>query len=153
MHELLNVKPDITSGKIELTEKITSVSLQNVSLHYDDTPALKNISLEAFKGQSIALVGDSGAGKSSLVNLLVRFYDPSSGSVLINDKDTKEFTLESLHQKVAYVTQRIYIFNDSISANVAYGEEIDEGRVTDALHKAFAMEFVEKLPEGRNNFV
>lgn len=148
MHELLSVKPAITSGEKELTEKIASIALQDVSLNYNDTSALKHISLEAYRGESIALVGDSGAGKSSLVNLLVRFYDPSGGTVRINDQDTKTFSLESLHRKVAYVTQRIYIFNDSIAANVAYGEEIDESRVVDALKKAFAMEFVEKLPEG-----
>jgi len=113
-----------------------------------DTSALKNISLQAKKGDTIALVGDSGAGKSSLVNLLVRFYDPSSGKILINNSDNKEFTLTSLHQKISYVTQRIYIFNDTIATNVAYGEEIDEKRVVEALEKAYAMEFINKLDDG-----
>ena len=148
MHELLAIQPSITSGTKELTEEIETISLENVSLSYTNTPALKNISLEAKKGESIALVGDSGAGKSSLVNLLVRFYDPSSGKILINNSDTKDFTLASLHQRISYVTQRIYIFNDSIAANVAYGEEIDEKRVIEALHKAYAMEFIEKLEDG-----
>ena len=148
MHELLDTKPNITSGEKELTNSIEMISLENVSLHYDHTPALKNISLEAKKGESIALVGDSGAGKSSLVNLLVRFYDPSSGEILINDKNNKEFTLTSLHKKISYVTQRIYIFNDTIAANVAYGEEIDEKRVVEALKKAYAMEFINKLDDG-----
>ena len=148
MHELLHTEPTIISGEDELSESIESIRFDNVSLSYDETPALKNISLEAKKGQSIALVGDSGAGKSSLVNLLVRFYDPSSGKILINNTDNKNFTLTSLHQKVAYVTQRIYIFNDSIAANVAYGEEINEGRVKESLNKAYAMEFIDKLEEG-----
>jgi len=148
MHELLAIQPSITSGTKELTEEIETISLENVSLSYTNTPALKNISLEAKKGESIALVGDSGAGKSSLVNLLVRFYDPSSGKILINNSDTKDFTLTSLHQRISYVTQRIYIFNDSIAANVAYGEEIDEKRVIKALQKAYAMEFIEKLEDG-----
>jgi len=148
MHELLHTEPTIISGEDELSESIESIRFDNVSLSYDETPALKNISLEAKKGQSIALVGDSGAGKSSLVNLLVRFYDPSSGEILINNTDNKNFTLTSLHKKIAYVTQRIYIFNDSIAANVAYGEEIHEGRVKEALNKAYAMEFIDKLEEG-----
>ena len=148
MHELLNTKAHIVSGEETLSESIEHISLHNVSLKYGDTPALKNINLEANKGDAIALVGDSGAGKSSLVNLLVRFYDPSEGSILLNGKDIKSFTLHSLHQKVAYVTQRIYIFNDSIAANVAYGETIDETRVTLALKKAYAMEFIEKLENG-----
>ena len=148
MHELLDTKPNITSGKENLSDTIESISFEKVSLAYADTPALKEINLEAKKGQSIALVGDSGAGKSSLVNLLVRFYDPTSGTIHINNTDYKDFTLTSLHRKIAYVTQRIYIFNDSIAANVAYGESIDESRVIQALEKAYAMEFISKLENG-----
>ncbi|UFH60001.1 ABC transporter ATP-binding protein [Sulfurovum mangrovi] len=148
MNELLDTKPSIISGHDVLVDTVKNIALQNVSLNYDETPALKGISFDVQRGESIALVGDSGAGKSSLVNLLVRFYDPSSGTILINGQDYRDFTLESLHHKIAYVTQRIYIFNDSIAANVAYGEEIDEARVIEALEKAFAMEFVEKLEEG-----
>jgi len=148
MHELLDLKPNIISGTKELVNAIDTISLQNVSLNYENTPALKNISLEAKKGESIALVGDSGAGKSSLVNLLVRFYDPDSGKILINGTENKTYTLISLHQRIAYVTQRIYIFNDTIAANVAYGKEIDETRVVAALQKAYAMEFIEKLDDG-----
>jgi len=148
MHELLDMKPLITSGKSELADNIEVISLDDVSLQYHTTPALKHISLEAKKGQSIALVGDSGAGKSSLVNLLVRFYDPSSGTILINNTDIKTFTLTSLHKKIAYVTQRIYIFNDTIAANVAYGEAINEARVIEALQKAYAIEFIDKLDNG-----
>jgi subfamily B ATP-binding cassette protein MsbA len=148
MHELLDTNPNITSGSTELTDPIETISLENVSLNYGDTPALKHITLEAKKGESIALVGDSGAGKSSLVNLLVRFYDPSAGKILINRTENKIFTLTSLHQRIAYVTQRIYIFNDTIAANVAYGEKIDEERVREALQKAYAMEFIEKLENG-----
>ncbi len=148
MHELLDTKPHITSGTKELTDTIETICLENVSLDYGDTVALRNITLEAKKGESIALVGDSGAGKSSLVNLLVRFYDPNSGEILINGTENKAFTLTSLHQRIAYVTQRIYIFNDTIAMNVAYGEEVDEKRVIEALQKAYAMEFIEKLENG-----
>lgn len=148
MHELLSTKPAIVSGQTKLTESIGHIRLQDVSLQYGDTPALHHISFEANKGASIALVGDSGAGKSSLVNLLVRFYEPNQGKILINNTDYREFTLPSLHNKIAYVTQRIYIFNDTIAANVAYADEIDETRVMKALEKAYAMEFIEQLEEG-----
>ncbi len=148
MHELLDTHPTILSGQQELTDTIKSITLENVSLDYGPIPALKSITLQAKKGDSIALVGDSGAGKSSLVNLLVRFYDPSSGEILINDTDYKAFSLTSLHKKISYVTQRIYIFNDTIAANVAYGEEIDENRVVEALKKAHAIEFINKLDDG-----
>ena len=148
MHELLETKPTVTSGEKILSSTIQSISAKNVSLYYQDTLALKNISFEAKKGDAIALVGDSGAGKSSLVNLLVRFYDPSEGTITINNVESKAFTLTSLHKKIAYVTQRIYIFNDSVAANVAYGEKIDELRVVEALKKAYAQEFIEKLDDG-----
>ncbi len=148
MHELLKIEPSIHSGKKNLSQSIDSIKFEHIFLEYKQTPALRNISFEVQKGQSIALVGDSGAGKSSLVNLLVRFYNPSKGKIYINHKDYRDFTLHSLHQKIAFVTQRIYIFNDTIAANVAYAEEIDPKRVTAALQKAYAMEFIDKLEDG-----
>ncbi|HIP52000.1 MAG TPA: ABC transporter ATP-binding protein [Campylobacterales bacterium] len=149
MFELLNTEPSIKSGKKELKEQIKHLSVMHTSLKYGDKLALNNVSVGVDRGESIALVGDSGAGKSSLVNLLVRFYDPSEGEIIVNEKyNIKDLTLESLHQKVAYVTQRIYIFNDSIAQNVAYGQEFDENRVKEALKKAHALEFIEELENG-----
>ena len=148
MFELLDLQPKIISGEKALTQDISSISFDSVSLKYHEKMVLQDITLEAKRGQSIALVGDSGAGKSSLVNLLIRFYDPSLGNIHINEEDTKSFTLSSLHQKIAYVTQRIYIFNDTIAANVAYRDTIDESRVIQALEKSYAMEFIEKLDKG-----
>jgi len=150
MMELLNLKPDIKGGDVLLQENIDTISINNVSLVYDDHQALKDVSLKLQKGNFYALVGDSGAGKSSLVNLLVRFYDPSSGQILINSQNINNFTLESLHDKIAYVTQHIMIFNDTIAANIAYGKEIDKARVIEALKKAYAYDFVSKLPDGVN---
>ena len=149
MFELLNSEPSIKSGEIELTEPIRHLSIMHTSLNYGDKVALNSVSAGVDRGENIALVGDSGAGKSSLVNLLVRFYDPSEGEIIINDKyNIKDLTLKSLHQKIAYVTQRIYIFNDTIAQNVAYGQEFDEARVKEALAKAHALEFIEELDEG-----
>jgi subfamily B ATP-binding cassette protein MsbA len=78
----------------------------------------------------------------------VRFYDPNSGKILINGIDAKELKLSSLHKKIAFVTQRIYIFNDTVAHNIAYGEEFDRDRVIEALKKAHALEFVQKLENG-----
>ena len=154
MFELLNTEATIQSGKIELNEKIKHLSLLNTSLKYENKVALKNVSIGVDRGESIALVGDSGAGKSSLVNLLVRFYDPSKGDIIINEKfNLKDLTLESLHQKVAYVTQRIYIFNDTIAQNVAYGQAFDEAKIKSALKKAHALEFIEHLDDGINTML
>ena len=149
MFELLNNEPTIKSGTIELNEQIKHISIMHTSLNYGNKVALNNVSAGADRGESIALVGDSGAGKSSLVNLLVRFYDPSEGEIIINEKyNLKDLTLKSLHQKIAYVTQRIYIFNDTIAQNIAYGQEFDEARVKEALEKAYALEFIESLDKG-----
>jgi subfamily B ATP-binding cassette protein MsbA len=153
MFELLNKKPTIVSGKKKLAEKVKQLSFLKTSLKYENKVALNNVSAGVERGESIALVGDSGAGKSSFVNMLVRFYDPSSGEILINGRDTKSFTLESLHQKIAYVTQRIYIFNDTIAQNVAYGQKFDEKKVIKALEKAYALEFVKTLEDGINTIL
>ena len=147
MNELFDTHPEIVSGK-ELLSTVKSVKFEKVSLDYDEKSALREVSLETKKGKVYALVGDSGAGKSSFINLLVRFYDVSQGVLSINETNIKEYTLQSLHQKIAFVTQRIYIFQDSIIANVAYGSEADEARVIEALKKAQAWEFVEELGEG-----
>jgi subfamily B ATP-binding cassette protein MsbA len=148
IREILNIEPEIKSGKNELSQNVENITLKDVVLKYDEKIALKNINISFQKGMFYGVVGDSGAGKSSLVNLLVRFYDASSGELLINDQNIKNFTLRSLHRKIAYVTQNIFIFNDSIAANVAYGEEIDKTKVVEALKKAHAFEFVEKLDDG-----
>ena len=153
MFQLLNMRAKIISGERKLEGRITSIKFQNVSLKYDEKIALKSISIEMKKGQTIALVGDSGAGKSSFVNLLVRFYDPSLGRIVINDIENKILTLNSLHQNIAYVTQRIYIFNDTIANNIAYGEEFNAKRIIEALQKAYALEFVEKLENGINTML
>jgi subfamily B ATP-binding cassette protein MsbA len=93
-------------------------------------------------------VGDSGGGKSSLVNLLIRFYDASRGSVIVNTNDIKGYTQQSLREQIAIVSQRVYIFQDTLASNVAYGHEIDEQRVINALKHADAYDFVMTLPEG-----
>ena len=147
MSELFENHPTIVSGEKELSH-IDKVVFDKVSLHYGEKKALDNVDLEAHKGKVYALVGDSGAGKSSFVNLLVRFYEPTSGHLKINDEDISAYTLDSLHRKIAYVTQRIYIFQDSIIANVAYGSRPDEEKVVEALKKAQAWEFVKEMPEG-----
>jgi len=145
--ELFRVQPTIFSGE-ETLNSIDSVEFECVSLAYEDKLALDSIKLNATKGKVYALVGDSGAGKSSFINLLVRFYDVSSGKLKINGQDIKKYKLTSLHQKIAYVTQRIYIFQDTIASNVAYGNDIDEDRVIEALKLAYAWEFVSNLSDG-----
>ena len=147
MQELFDVEPKIISG-VQVLSHVKEIHFKDVGLLYDDEVALESINLEANIGKVYALVGDSGAGKSSFINLLVRFYDPSMGTIKINGLELKEYTLESLHQKIAFVTQRIFIFQDTVLANVAYGSEADRGRAIEALKQAEAWDFVEKLDEG-----
>ena len=146
--EIIDLKPTIKVSKNKFNEKINKIKFDNVSLFYDNKNALKNVSFEAKKGEVIALVGDSGGGKSSIVNLLVRFYDPTEGKILFNDKNIKNFDVKSIRKKIALVTQRIYIFRDTVAANVAYGEEFDEEKVIKALKLANAYEFVKDMPKG-----
>ena len=152
LQELFNNHPSIISGESTL-DSVDSIILRNVGLTYDNEEALKNISITAEKGKTYALVGDSGAGKSSFINLLVRFYDPTQGEIIVNDKNLKTYTLTSLHHKIAFVTQRIFIFQDTVLVNVAYGMPIDKERAIEALKQAQAWEFVEKLEKGIETYL
>ena len=140
--------PTIKNGEIICPKDINKVKFENVELKYDDFVALKNINLEASKGEIVALVGDSGGGKSSLINLIVRFYDTSNGNILINENPIKNLDVKSLRENVSIVTQRVYIFNDTIAANIAYGYELDEIRVIEVLKQAHAYDFVMNLEKG-----
>ena len=145
---LLDQNPTIMGGNKEMPEVIQSVEFKEVELKYGDKKVLNGINLKANRGEFVALVGDSGEGKSSLVNMIIRFYDPSSGEIRINGINIKEFSLKSLRESIAIVTQRVYIFHESVAANVAYGQVIDENKVIEALKKANAYEFVQELSEG-----
>jgi len=146
---ILDTPSLITDGKEILKEDIKEVEYKNVTLMYEDSYALKNINISIKSGQNIALVGDSGGGKSTFISMLLRFYDPDSGVVYINGKDIKTFTQNSLKHHISFVTQRIYIFQDTLCANVAYGEdEVDEKRVYEALKLADASDFVDSLEAG-----
>jgi len=145
---VLDTKVEIIEGSKKLDKDINSISFKDVGLSYNEKTALKDINLEVKSGQNIALVGDSGGGKSSLINLLLRFYDVNQGSLLINGKSISDYTQSSLRDHISLVSQRVYIFQDTLAANVAYGQEIDETRVNQALELADAKDFVATLPEG-----
>ena len=145
---VLDQENEIVNGRELLRKPVETIEFQNVFLHYGDKLALKNINLKISKGKNFALVGDSGGGKSSLINMLLRFYDASSGDILINGLSIRSLDQTSLRHQIAIVSQRVYIFQDSLAANVAYGERIDKERVMMALELADAREFVESLSEG-----
>jgi len=146
---ILDRPSKIKDGTTSLDESIKKISYKNVSLQYDGINILDGISLEINSGEHIALVGDSGGGKSTFVQMLLRYYDPKSGVIYINNKNIQEYTLSSLKKQIAFVTQRIYILNESVAANVAYGfDAIDEEKVIEALNEANAYEFVAELEDG-----
>ncbi len=147
IEQILRYKPTIISGKKELKDA-KRVEFKDVGLKYEDVTALTNISFEANRGEVIGLVGDSGGGKSSVVNLILRFYDPTIGVVKINDTNIKDFDLKSLRDRIAIVTQRVYISSDTIASNVAYGVKIDEKRVIESLKRANLLDFVNSLKNG-----
>ncbi|BFU76860.1 ABC transporter ATP-binding protein [Arcobacter sp. 15-2] len=148
INDVFNQKNEIHGGSFELNEKINHIVFDNISLKYGDKLALKNINLEANVGETIALVGDSGGGKSSLVNLLLRFYEQSEGEIKFNNINYKEFTFQSLRDSISIVTQRVYILNDTVAANITFGDEYNEKKVKEVLKKAYALEFVEKMENG-----
>ena len=150
---LMDKVSQIKDGEKELNEEINLIKFNDVRLSYGDKEVLKGINLEANKSEFIALVGSSGGGKSSLMNLLMRFYDVNGGEILINGTNLKDIKIHSLRQNIGLVTQRVYIFNDTIAKNVAYGREFNEDAVINALKLANAYEFVSKLDNGINTIL
>ena len=150
---LMDKVSEIKDGQKELNEEINLIKFKGVHLSYGDKEVLKGINLEANKSEFVALVGSSGGGKSSLMNLLMRFYDVNGGEILINDTNLKDIKIHSLRQNIGLVTQRVYIFNDTVAKNVAYGREFNEDAVINALKLANAYEFVSKLDDGINTIL
>ena len=150
---LMDKVSQIKDGQKELNEEINLIKFKGVRLSYGDKEVLKGINLEANKSEFIALVGSSGGGKSSLMNLLMRFYDVNGGEILINGINLKDIKIRSLRQNIGLVTQRVYIFNDTVAKNVAYGREFNEDAVINALKLANAYEFVSKLDNGINTIL
>jgi subfamily B ATP-binding cassette protein MsbA len=147
LKEIFNLKPEINSG-MEKLNSIEKIEFKNVSLNYGDKKALKNINYLATKPKIIGLVGDSGGGKSSFVAMIERFYDASEGEILINDKNIKNYDIQNLREKIAYIPQNVHIFNDTIAANIAYGKEIDEEKTIEVLKQANLWDFVKNLDNG-----
>lgn len=127
-----------------------SIEFKSVSFSYlDERPVLKKISLKARFGETIAIVGATGCGKTSLINLLPRFYDVTEGAVLIDGVDIRDVTLRSLRQQIGIVTQHTILFADTAFNNIAYGhEEADPAKVIAAAKAAYAHRFIEELPDG-----
>ena len=155
--DLLDTKPAITNkpGANELPPFKDYIKLNNISFSYDGAvDVLKNINLNIKAGEVVALVGSSGGGKTTMANLVPRFYDVTKGQILVDGFDIKDVTFQSLRRQIGVVTQQTILFNDTVTNNIAYGEPnrpVDE--VKAAAKAAYALDFINELPDGFNTVI
>ena len=153
INEVLDTEESIKDGSIdkETTKEKGTVEFKNVSFKYPDAKEylLRNISFKAEEGQTIAFIGSTGSGKSTLINLVPRFYDATEGEVLVDGINVKEYTQEFLHNKIGYVPQKAVMFDGTVNTNIAYGEngkpEVTEKQIKKAIEVAQGKDFVEKM--------
>ena len=155
---ILDTPQDIKDHEnaMELTGLKKKLEFKKVNFQYDekDGLVLKDINLDIIKGEMVALVGMSGAGKSTLANLIPRFYDATSGTILIDDTDTRKYTVKSLRKNVGIVTQESILFNDSVRYNIAYGRaDCSEDEIVQAAKDAYAHDFITQLPQGYDSLI
>jgi ATP-binding cassette, subfamily B, bacterial MsbA len=149
--EIIDEVPEIADapGAIEMPRARGEVEFAGVSFRYDDEYVLNKVSLKAHRGEVVALVGPSGGGKTTLVSLVSRFYDPTEGAILVDGNDIRNLTLKSLMAQIALVDQETILFNDTIANNIRYGRtEASDADVERAALAAFAHDFILELPEG-----
>ena len=150
--EVLKTPVRIKSGSVRETKIKGEIEFRDVSFHYEDGgDVLKHISFKASPGETIAFIGATGCGKSTLVGLAARLYDPSEGEILFDGVNIKDFDLDTLYEKIGYVPQKAVLFSDSIADNIKFGDEegkIDDAEIGRALSIAQAKDFVSQLPEG-----
>jgi ATP-binding cassette subfamily B protein len=157
MLEILDTEPDVSDrpGAIEADQLKGDISFEQVTFAYEkEHPVLKDISLEIPAGQTIALIGPSGAGKTTFCSLIPRFYNVSSGVVRIDGHDVRDYTLESLRRNVGVVQQDVYIFNSTIRDNIAYGRPgASDEDIVEAARKANIHDFITSLDDGYDTVV
>ena len=159
--EVLNIDSTIKDGNIDkdTTNKKGELEFRNVSFKYPDGDEyiLKNISFTAKKGETVAIIGSTGSGKTTLVNLIPRFYDVTDGQVLVDGIDVKEYKQDFLHNKLGYVPQKAIMFSGSVNYNVTYGDngkpEISKEKIKKAIEIAQAQDFVEKMPKAYDSHI
>lgn len=152
IYEVLKTENKIINGTVTTSEEKGTIEFKNVSFKYPDSDdyVLKNISFSVNKGETVAFIGSTGSGKSTLINLVPRFYDATEGEVLVDGINVKEYDLNSLYKKLGYVPQKSFLFSGTVEENIKYGDEnATEEQVNHALKTAQAS-FVEKLEGGLN---
>jgi len=154
---LLDQEPEADTGSMAIERARGDLEFCGVTYTYpgSDRPALQDVSLQARHGETVALVGPSGGGKTTLANLVPRFYRPQSGRILLDGVSIADLKLDSLRANLSLVSQDVMLFNDTVAANIAYGalSGTDESRIIAAAEAAHAMEFIRQMPEGLNTMI
>lgn len=153
--ELIDSFPNETGGEYSVPRALGDIQFSQVSVRYlpDAAPAVQDVDLAIKPGEMVALVGASGSGKTSLVNLLPRFVEINTGKVLLDGHDVRDWSLESLRAQFSFVSQHVVLLNDSIAANVALGMAADRSKVAQCLHAANLGRWIEELPQGIDTLV
>lgn len=150
INEILDTDVSIKDGNIESSEKLGTIEFKNVSFSYHDAeePVLQDISFKVEKGDTVAFIGSTGSGKSTLINLIPRFFDVTSGEILVDDINVKDYKLSTLHDKIGYVPQKANLFSGDIKSNMQLANEnITDDQITEVLNVA-QCGFIEKLEDG-----
>ena len=152
INEILKTEPAVKEGEREEGTERGTLEFRNVSFQYPDSsyPVLKNISFQAGRGETVAFIGATGSGKTTLVSLAARFFDATEGQVLLDGEDIREYSFKALYDKLGYVTQKAVLFSGSVEENVNFGESdaaVSEENTWAALNVSQAAEFVERMPE------
>jgi subfamily B ATP-binding cassette protein MsbA len=156
IYEVLDTSPSIRekAGARELSGFKNNILFENVCFRYAELDILKAINLQVKKGSMLAIVGPSGTGKTTLVDLIPRFYDPGQGNILIDGIDIREVTLKSLRQQIGIVTQETILFNDTIRNNILYGKpDASQQEIEEAAKMAYAHDFIRYLPLGYDTII
>lgn len=158
INEVLDRQPAVREGTVSEGKETGTVEFKNVSFRYPHASEdeLSNISFRVEKGQTLAIIGATGSGKTTLVSLIPRFYDATAGQVLVDGVDVKDYTFDALYDKLGYVTQKAVLFSGSIKDNVLFGESAvkeDDADLKSAIEISQAEEFIEKLPEGTEHHI
>ncbi|SFU77833.1 ATP-binding cassette, subfamily B, MsbA [Xenorhabdus koppenhoeferi] len=157
LFSILDMEQEKDDGKLEIKKAKGNIEFRNTTFCYPtkDHPALKKISMTISAGKTVALVGRSGSGKSTIANLLTRFYDVNEGGIILDGHDLREYTLASLRNQIALVSQNVHLFNDTVANNIAYASEGQFSReeIERAAEMAYAMDFIKKLDNGLDTMI
>lgn len=154
---ILDMEQEKDEGKREVERAKGEVEFRHVTFYYPgkDTPALNDINIHIEAGKTVALVGRSGSGKSTIANLMTRFYDVSEGSILLDGHDLRDYRLGALRNQVALVSQNVHLFNDTVANNIAYArdEHYSRAEIEEAARMAYAMDFINKMENGLDTVI